>query len=354
MQMPENVLRTRARARGFTLIELLVVIAIIAVLIGLLLPAVQSAREAARRIQCVNNMKQLALGQHNYHSANNVFTTSQNFAMDSTGQLPIHASSGWRGTLLPYIEPQNLWNAYNTNLLVWDPENMNTIIDTSVDAYHCPSDPKVAQRFDVGPQFTSADVYMRFASYAGNNGVWFNYTRPASLAVWPAMQTGASGTNGVMYQLSNVGINDITDGTSNTFLLAEWAYGKLSPQDQACWHWWVGYKPGDSVLATMYPINPFNKCTNSGNAVADAYDLAAGSFHPGGANFAMCDGSVRFIKETINTSPYNPGNCTITNIQGGNNAWSLIPIGQPGYAPLGTYQALSTRNGGEVISADAF
>jgi prepilin-type N-terminal cleavage/methylation domain-containing protein/prepilin-type processing-associated H-X9-DG protein len=299
----------RGNARGFTLIELLVVIAIIAVLIALLLPAVQAAREAARRIQCTNNMKQLALGQHNYHSVNNVFTTSQNYAMDSTNQLPIYASSGWRITLLPYIEQQNLWNAYNSNVLVWDPENMNTIIDVSINAYLCPSDAKVAQRLDVGPQFTSADVYMHFSSYAGNNGAWFSYTRPASLSVWPTMQTGAANTTGA-----------ITDGTSNTFLLGEWAYGKLSSSDEACWHWWVGYKPGDATFATMYPINPFNKCGNSGNAVADSYDLSAGSFHPGGANFAMCDGSVKFMKETINTSPYNQGSCLITNIQGGNNA----------------------------------
>ena len=352
--MSRVTLRRRFDARGFTLIELLVVIAIIAVLIALLLPAVQSAREAARRIQCVNNMKQLALGQHNYHSAHNVFTTSQNYAMDSTGQLPIYASSGWRITLLPFIEQQNIFNAYNANLLVWDPENLNTIIDVSVSAYYCPSDAKVAQRLNVGPQFAPGDVFMHFSSYAGNNGVWFNYTRPSSLAQWPSMQTGASGTLGTMFQLSNVGINSITDGTSNTFLLGEWAYGKLSPGDEACWHWWVGYKPGDATFATMYPINPFNKCTNSGNAVADAYDLAAGSFHPGGANFAMADGSVKFIKETINTSPYNPGNCLITNIQGGNNAWSWIPQGQAGSAPVGVYQALSTRNGGEVISSDSF
>jgi prepilin-type N-terminal cleavage/methylation domain-containing protein/prepilin-type processing-associated H-X9-DG protein len=352
--MSRSAFKHRVDVRGFTLIELLVVIAIIAVLIALLLPAVQSAREAARRIQCTNNMKQLALGQHNYHSSNNVFTTSQNYAMDSTNQLPIYASSGWRVTMLPYIEQQNLWNAYNANVLVWDPENLNTIIDVSVAAYHCPSDPVVDQRIDVGPQFAPGDVYMHYASYAGNNGVWFNYTRPASLSAWPAMQTGAAGTLGVVFQLSNVGINSITDGTSNTFLLMEWAYGKLGTSDQACWHWWVAYKPGDATAATMYPVNPEGKCTNSGTAVDDAYVLAAGSFHPGGANFAMCDGSVRFIKDSINTSPYNPANCLITNIQGGNNAWSWVPYGSPGYAPIGVYQALSTRNGGEVISSDQY
>jgi prepilin-type N-terminal cleavage/methylation domain-containing protein/prepilin-type processing-associated H-X9-DG protein len=352
--MSRFAFRRRALSRGFTLIELLVVIAIIAVLIALLLPAVQAAREAARRIQCTNNMKQIALGEHNYHSVNNVFTTSQNYAMDSTNQLPIYASSGWRVTMLPYIEQQSLWNAYNSNLLVWDPENLNTIIDVSINAYQCPSDAKVSQRYDVGPQFAPGDVFMHFSSYAGNNGVWFNYTRPASLSVWPTMQTGAAGTLGVMFQLSNVGVSSITDGTSNTFLFGEWAYGKLSAGDEACWHWWVGYKPGDATFATMYPMNPFNKCANSGNAVADSYDLSAGSFHPGGANFAMCDGSVKFMKETISTSPYNPTSCQISNITGGNNAWSWVAAGQTNYAPVGVYQALSTRNGGEVISSDSY
>jgi prepilin-type processing-associated H-X9-DG protein len=336
---------------------LLVVIAIIAVLIGLLLPAVQSAREAARRIQCVNNMKQLGLAQHNYHSANNVFTTSQNFAMDSSGQLPIYASSGWRVTILPYIEQQALWNAYNSNVLVWDAENLNTIIDVSVDAFHCPSDPKVAQRFDVGAQFVPGDVYMHFSSYAGNSGVWMSYTRPASLSVWPTMQTGAANTLGVMFQLSLVGINSITDGTSNTFMLGEWSYGKLNAGDQSQWHWWVGYKPGDAVLGTQYVVNPEGRCFNAAEnngSTAYVFDGAAGSFHPGGCNFVMCDGSVRFIKDTINTSPYNPGNCTITNIQGGNGGFSWIPQGQPGYAPVGVYQALSTIASGEVVSADQF
>jgi prepilin-type N-terminal cleavage/methylation domain-containing protein/prepilin-type processing-associated H-X9-DG protein len=356
--MSRFAFRRRGDARGFTLIELLVVIAIIAVLIGLLLPAVQAAREAARRIQCVNNLKQLALGQHNYHSANNVFTTSQNFASDSSGSLPIYAASNWRVTLLPFIEQQPLWNAYNTNLLIWNPEN-TTCIDVGIDAYNCPSDPAIKNRYNEGVQGfgETQPVFMRFASYAGNSGVWMSYTRPASLSVWPQMQQGAANTNGVMYQLSLVGIQNITDGTSNTFLIAEWAYGKLNAGDQSQWHWWVGYKPGDAVLATQYIINPEGKCVNAAEnngSTAYVFDGAAGSYHPGGANFAMCDGSVKFIKDTINTSPYNPNNCTITNIQGGNNTFSWIPIGQPGYAPVGVYQALSTVNSGEVISADAY
>ena len=101
-----------ASSRGFTLIELLVVIAIIAILIALLLPAVQAAREAARRIQCTNNMKQLALGFHNYHSQNNVFITAESYSGDATfSTFQPRKAWGWRATLLPFIEQQQLYNA---------------------------------------------------------------------------------------------------------------------------------------------------------------------------------------------------------------------------------------------------
>ena len=171
------------------------------------------------------------------------------------------------------------------------------------------------------------------------------------------MQAGAANSNGVIYQLSANGVAAITDGTANTILLGEWAYGKLPSNDQFNWHWWTGYKSGDAGFGTEYPINPEGKCSRTAEnngSTSYTWDGAAGSFHPGGANFVFCDGSVHFLKDTINTSPYNPANCTITNIQGGNAAFSYIPIGTAGYAQVGVYQALSTRNGGEVISSDGF
>jgi prepilin-type N-terminal cleavage/methylation domain-containing protein/prepilin-type processing-associated H-X9-DG protein len=348
--------------RGFTLIELLVVISIIAVLIALLLPAVQAAREAARRIQCTNNMKQMGLAFHNYHSTYNVFMTSEFFAVDSTHNLlPYFSGGGWRLTALPYIEQQPLWNAFNNNITIFNPEN-TTIYDTAIAAYQCPSDAIVSQRLALAagqdsPLYTGT-VFMHFSSYAGNSGVWMNETSPTGTN-WPtAVQTNGANSNGVMYQSSNVGLAAITDGSSNTLLLGEWAYGKLVPLEaQTQWHWWIGYNPGDAIFGSAWVINPEGKCQiNSAGGVAYTYafDCAAGSFHPGGANFTMADGSVRFIKDSISTSPYNISNCRITNIQGGNGTWSFIPPGSPGYAPLGVYQALSTRAGGEVISSDSY
>jgi prepilin-type N-terminal cleavage/methylation domain-containing protein len=211
-----------AEARGFTLIELLVVIAIIAVLIALLLPAVQAAREAARRIQCTNNMKQLALGFHNYHSQNNVFITAESYSGDSTNSgFQPRKAWGWRATVLPFIEQQQLWNALNTNMCIWNAQN-TTVYDVSIDAFHCPSDPVVAQRLNNGvnnaPLYTG-NVFMHFASYAGNMGVWPNETSPAP-TTWPGvLQAGAANSNGVIFQMSNVGIASITDGTREAHAL---------------------------------------------------------------------------------------------------------------------------------------
>ncbi|MHC5537144.1 DUF1559 family PulG-like putative transporter [Singulisphaera rosea] len=342
------------RTRGFTLIELLVVIAIIAVLIALLLPAVQAAREAARRMQCVNNLKQIALAFHNYHSQNNVFITGEGWSGNAVSPgSPPRRSWGWRLGVLPFIEQAPLYNAFNMSLTAWNPQNWPTVGDVTINAFLCPSDGKVAIPTNQGTAFSgfgySGTVNMHYSSYAGMAGTWFNLTTPIDWPGLTSVMAGANNSNGIMFQGSNIGINSITDGTSNTILIAEWAYGKIRDyQDQ--WHWWLGYNPADSTMTSEYPINPQRVCRDGVGVNTSYIDAdSAGSFHPGGANFAFADGSVKFLKDSINTSPYDPNSCTMTIIQGGNNNYSFIPG-----STLGVYQALSTRNGGEVISSDAF
>jgi prepilin-type processing-associated H-X9-DG protein len=261
---------------------------------------------------------------------------------------------GWRITELPFIEQQPLWNALNQNMCIWNPQN-TTIYDVNIDAYHCPSDPAAANRIALGAGQNSplynGIVYMHYCSYAGNAGTWFNETSPPDFPGLTSVNAGANNSNGVMFQGSKVGINSITDGTSNTILIGEWPYGKLSPGDQQQWHWWAGYNPGDAIFTTLYIINPKGNC-NFAVGINTSYveDGCAGSNHPGGANFAFCDGSVKFLKDTINESPYNPSNCTVTNVQGSPNNWSF----NPAIGSVGVYQALSTRANGEVVSADSF
>ncbi len=340
----------RTSSRGFTLIELLVVIAIIAVLIALLLPAVQAAREAARRAQCVNNLKQLGLACHNYDAANGTFPMGS-YMMLPPGNPAATPCSGYHEhslliRLLPFYEQAPLYNAFNANVHFVFPQN-STVQITGVTALWCPSDPAISQ-------LNMADFSwgMRFTSYKGNAGTWFSPGRYADPNCGNYnFSTQMSQANGIFYFYSGTRIAAISDGTSNTILMGEWAYGKLSTGDQACWGWWNSGNYSDTMFTVSYPINPFNKVSDLGTGQginSDLYTSAASSFHPGGANFSFCDGSVRFLKDSIQSAQFNPTTSFASNIMPGpGNTYTVI-------SQLSVYQALGTRAGGEVISSDQY
>jgi prepilin-type N-terminal cleavage/methylation domain-containing protein/prepilin-type processing-associated H-X9-DG protein len=362
---------------GFTLIELLVVISIIGVLIALLLPAVQAAREAARRAQCTNNLKQIALAAQTYHDTAGCFPggsySGTLFNPPHWGTYPENFSCFVR--MLPYFEQSNMYNSTNFNLCSADPANITTW-GVQVSSLVCPSDTKnqavtmPATRASSGvvPGWSFNAIYplppglwtQAFTSYAGNAGTFtFGFSNLMPTAV-------LSQFNGVIYNDSSVNIPSITDGTSNTFLFGEHSKGllfKLDPGYAISDNSWQSGRWYDTLFATLYPLN-----TGNGNYPVVSndgyyYPTTAGSLHPGGANFAFCDGSVRFIKNSVST-----WTCTAADSYGDSmptgTVFTTVPATAPfsksgsylanGTAILGVYQQLSTRAGGEVISADSY
>jgi prepilin-type N-terminal cleavage/methylation domain-containing protein/prepilin-type processing-associated H-X9-DG protein len=249
----------RAR-RAFTLIELLVVIAIIAVLIGLLLPAVQKVREAAARLKCANNMKQLGLGMHNYHNSYLAFPPA--FSRPSLW--------GWAVWILPYVEQDNLFRSLdplNTNLSV------NALTTSPLPVYMCPSD-------------QNATINNWYGGYAKSN-----------YAVNEQICDGGSA----------IPIAQITDGTSNTFMIGE---RDMQNQLAATWPGRVSVSGVASVIGRPnWPINTKyaggNTCCASDTGCTR---YAWSSMHTGGANFLFCDGAVRFLRNGIPTDP-TQANC---------------------------------------------
>ncbi len=355
--------------RGFTLIELLVVIAIIAVLIALLLPAVQAAREAARRAQCVNNLKQLALANANYESA--VGCYPMNSAWQYCGYNYLSNNYGVFVPLLPFYEQAGVYNAFNTQLCSLNPENL-TMWGVGFNTLWCPSDGLVSQSLtEIGTNASplySGNVTIQFSSYAGSTGTWMISPNPPNLPAYgysnPSFDSDINSMNGVLHISSAHKIAEITDGLSNTMLFSERSRGILSnvaaagtvPQQNAWLFWMTGLR---TQYTTMFPINPQRKIPNftspnisgiTGSATATAWVFAASSNHPGGANFAFCDGSVRFLKDTINSWPMDG---TGNPIGVSYNTTTGLFVMAPG-TQFGVYQALSTRNGGEVISSDQY
>ncbi len=305
--------------QGFTLIELLVVIAIIAILIALLLPAVQQAREAARRSTCKNKMKQIGLALHNYHDTHRVFPpggiTQQNFAAgDSfsyatsgwcTGTTVLGASAGtlgrdgrapWTVMILPFLDDANRYNSFDfegaftsrksdagssaTNDAAWLLGNSK---------YQCPSDP-------------NSESSINNLNYMGVQG-------GGGTEACESTSNRVYYTSGILFVNSKVKIRDITDGTSNTFLVGESKY-MITPGGQATkyYGWASGTHFGSGeVPSTMTAArDQINSLDSSGGASATWSQQSGmfGSFHVGGCHFTLADGSVRFVSENVNLGTY--------------------------------------------------
>jgi prepilin-type N-terminal cleavage/methylation domain-containing protein/prepilin-type processing-associated H-X9-DG protein len=309
----------RAKSAGFTLVELLVVIAIIGVLVALLLPAVQAARESARRMQCSNKLKQLGLALHNYHDTALVFPPQS---------LPAHGSTnawGWGPMIFPYLELKPLYDTVQPNSGMppgsfvgtlptpQTPINGALVLQQKVVAFICPSDvDTVTNQFYANPRASTngADRYSK-SNYLCNQQV---------LAAAPTF-SGPPGPT--CTRLAN-----ITDGTTNVLMLGERAL-RVNPLARRSTAGVVWGKPAsNSDAATCFhpnfPINTrdpsddyrANSYAQYGNATANSCNAhLATSNHPGGAQFALCDGSVRFINQNIASNPvaFNnpPGNPTL-------------------------------------------
>jgi len=325
------------RRLGFTLIELLVVIAIIGVLIALLLPAVQQAREAARRSQCQSNLKQLGLALANYVDAYKVMP----FGIHT--QPLGGAWVGYWGTgegvlqhLLPFMEEQRVYEAINWSHNIFYKENF-TVSSMRVAVLVCPSDTlNEPVLLPDGWMWDPGRVLMQYTSYVGSAGTRMQHG-------WP-WQTFASGPftgqfrrtvcDGLFYNISSTKNKDVVDGLSQTFAFGEHAHTIIPEADRMSWNWWTSGNFGDTLFTTRYTLNP--QSTKAGSIIDPiqgyaAVIFAASSLHPGGANFCMADGSVHFISDSIDSWELTNADVTLQQTQ------------NVDAKPMRTYQWISTR-----------
>jgi len=333
-EMRTRLLRVRS---AFTLIELLVVIAIIAILIGLLLPAVQKVREAAARMECQNNLKQIGLGLHSYHDTYRFFPKGCAPDVDANGNAAWSWGSSWKVWILPYIEQGNIYQGWSfTNSSGYtNTNNLNKVNRITISVYRCPSS-------------TLPDFYTN----SNNNGViemFTCYTGISGSSIDATVENGNAGLvsgSGVLFPNSKVRIVDITDGSSNTFLVGEQSRHLLDSNNRpitGSWnaitsqgpHGWTMGANGDARQPPNYQnggdnrsfncttvrwlINQNGMSNSNGNGTGDntGSNIPLSSNHTCGCNILFGDGAVRFVTDAT---------------------------------PLLTIQQLASRDGGEVVS----
>ena len=351
--------RSWCRSRGFTLVELLVTIAIIMILIGLLLPAVQSAREAARRLRCSENLRQIGIALHNYHNfmsalpPGSIACYDPRFCGDECHVQSV--DKGFLVSLLPYLEQAPLYNTINQDVSIFANEN-STAHSVSVAGMACPSDPTASVPQEL-PDIARLGLFferpvdpsrrMALTSYAGCYGSY-------QLVGFPYGSPNCSIPGKVLAQLDGtfntrkpITLADITDGLSQTIFVSEHSVTSIyAAKDVAHWRspdpgWFVSGNKGSTLFLTYYPPNIQRKINLTG---AGNFPLAASSNHPGGLNALMGDGSVRFIKESIATWPYDIATGQPVGAEINPGGWVDLS------AKPEVWQALGTRSGQEVVS----
>jgi prepilin-type N-terminal cleavage/methylation domain-containing protein/prepilin-type processing-associated H-X9-DG protein len=299
---------TGFRRTAFTLIELLVVIAIIAILMVLLVPAVQKVREASSAARCLNNLRQLAIANHNYEGQRRHFPSAVNLPSPGSNWPAVPDANKWYGiyvALMPFIEQKGLYDKLVLNQV--NPQNVNAASPTSPGATvipisYCPSDPALPNP----PLITASGMTFAVTSYGGNAGTMSAPISPGT------------GTDGMFWINSKVRIKEITDGTSNTLLMGERSRQNLTTSSSALavggWAWCNSNSMEDFTMNSSFAMEGFR-----------SHDFTQfGSLHGGasGANFTFADGSARFISASIDQRT--------------------------------VFQPICTRQGGEVVNPNSF